>query len=79
MAERADYPATAETLNESVRLTWELHLLVGRPCADIARAVLATRSLHDLGQTGDGHLTQEQAEAYIRIVKHWIDQAKDHR
>lgn len=74
----AEYcPATAETINEILRRTRVLSKLVGRPGEDIARAVLATRTLHDLGQTGDGHLTQEQAEAYLRIVEHWIDQAKE--
>jgi hypothetical protein len=70
-------PADAETLNKFLDLSWQLHELTGKKCVEICRALLATRTLRELGQTGDGKLTQAQAEACNRLLERWIQQAKE--
>lgn len=65
-------PPSSEQLNRILELTWELHLLVGRSCTEIMRALLATRTLRSLGQTGDGLLDEPQARACIQILENWI-------
>ena len=69
--------ADAETLNKFIRLSWQLHELTGKRCVEIAHALNATRTLRELGQTGDGRLTQEQAVACNRLLERWIQQAKE--
>ena len=69
--------ADDRVLNKIIGLTWHLHELTGRSCVEIAHALLATRTMRDLGQSGDGRLTQEQAVAYAKLLERWIRQAKE--
>ena len=64
-------------LNRILNLVWELHLLVGRSCADVMGALLATRTMERLGYTGSGRVeTSEQADACIRILEGWIERKR---
>ena len=69
--------ADTETLNKVIDLSWQLHMLTGKRCVEIYHALMATRALGALGQTGDGRLTQEQAVACVRLLERWIQQAKE--
>lgn len=67
---------TAEQLNELLALVWELHLWTGKSCTAIGRALLSSNTLRAMGHTGGGKVTKSQAQAEIRLIKHWIEQAK---
>ena len=72
--------ADTETVNRVLGLTWRLHELTGRRCAEVFRALLATRALRSLGHDGaDGRLTQEQAVACVRLLDRWTRQAKERK
>lgn len=68
-----------KTLTRMINLAWELRTVTGKPCAEIMRHVNATRTMRDLGQTGDGKLDQAQAIAACRILERWVAQAKERR
>lgn len=69
-------PPTAEQLNQLLALAWELSQLVGKSCTAIGRALLSSNTLRAMGHTGGGKVTKDQAQAEIRLIKHWIEQAK---
>ena len=61
-------------INRILTLVWELHTLVGRSCAEVMGALLATKTMERLGYRGTGRIeTAEQADACIRILEHWIE------
>ena len=66
----------AEKLNELLGLCWRLHELTGRSCAEIGRALLATRTIRAMEPNRDGRTTEKQVDAEIKLLKHWIEQAK---
>lgn len=66
----------AEKLNELIALCWRLHELTGRSCAVIGRALLNTNTMRAMGPNPSGVVTEAQVLAEIRILKHWIEQAK---
>jgi len=65
----------AEKLNELLGLCWRLHELTGRSCAEIGRALLATRTIRNMQPDRDGRTTTEQVQAEIKLLRHWIEQA----
>lgn len=69
-------PASSEQINRICALVRELQGLVDRSFPEIMRALLQTNTLRRLGQTGDGRLDSEQADACIRLLERWIGQAK---
>lgn len=69
---------SSEQLNEIISLSWELHELTDRSCADVGRALLASRTLKQAGYNGNGRLeTAEQADACIGLLKAWIRKKRD--
>ena len=69
-------PPTAEQLNELLALCWQLRELTGRSCAEIGRALLATNTIRAMQPDPKGRTTNAQVQAEIRLLKHWIEQAK---
>lgn len=69
--------ASAKQHNRMLDLVWELHEITGRACSEIGQALHGTRTLRELGYKGDGHLTEEQADASISILESWIRQARN--
>ncbi len=65
----------AEKLNELLGLCWRLHELTGRSCAEIGRALLATRTIRNMQPDRDGRTTEKQVDAEIKLLRHWIEQA----
>lgn len=66
----------AEKLNELLGLCWRLHELTGRSCAEIGRALLATRTIRAMEPDRDGRTTEKQVDAEIKLLGHWIEQAE---
>lgn len=64
--------ASSDSLNVALDLIAEFAHMRGRTCLEVTRAVLATRTLANLGYLGNGHLTQRQCEAAIAILRNWI-------
>lgn len=64
----------AEKLNELLGLCWRLHELTGRSCAEIGRALLATRTIRNMQPDRDGRTTEKQVDAEIKLLRHWIEQ-----
>ena len=69
-------PPTAAQLNELLELVWELSGLVDRSCAEIGAALARTNTMRAMGPNPSGVVTEAQVLAEIRILKHWIEQAK---
>ena len=69
--------ADERILNKIIGLSRWLGELTGKRCFEIMKALLATRTLHDLGCDGDGRLTQEPAVACAKLLERWIKQAKE--
>lgn len=67
---------TSEQLTKLIALCWRLHELTGRSCAVIGRALLNTNTIRAMRPDQNGRTTQAQVLAEIRILKHWIQQAK---
>lgn len=68
--------ATEDQLNQILGMCWELHLWSGKSCTEIGRALLTSNTLRSMGYTGGGRVTYEQAQAEIRLLERWIEQAK---
>ena len=52
-----------------------MHELTGRSCAEIGRALLATRTIRNMQPDRDGRTTEKQVDAEIKLLRHWIEQA----
>lgn len=66
---------TSEQLTKLLGLCWRLHELTGRSCAEIGRALLATRTIRNMQPDRDGRTTEKQVDAEIKLLRHWIEQA----
>ena len=70
------YPTKVQT-NRILNLVWELHLLVGRSCAEVMGALLATKTMARLGYRGTGRIeTYQQAKACIQILERWVEEKR---
>ena len=69
----ASQPASADTMNELMRLATEYAEMRGRKTADVISALDSTKRLQAMrASSGDGY-TQAQAEAATMIVRGWIE------
>lgn len=68
--------ASDYSLEHAQSLVVEYARMRGRTCLEVTKAVLSTRTLQELGYAGDGHLTQRQCDAFVRILESWIRRAK---
>ena len=73
VSQRASQPASADAMNELMRLASEYAEMRGRKTADVIAALDSTKRLQAMGaSSGDGY-TQAQAEAATMIVRGWIE------
>lgn len=73
VSQAASQPASADTMNELMRLASEYAEMRGRKAADVIAALDSTKRLQAMGaNSGDGY-TQAQAEAATMIVRGWIE------
>lgn len=69
----ASQPASADTMNELMRLAAEYAEMRGRKAADVISALDATKRLKAMGASSGNGYTQAQAEAATIIVRGWIE------
>lgn len=76
VSQSASQPASADTMNELMRLATQYAEMRGRKAADVISALDATKRLKAMGaSSGDGY-TQAQAEAAIIVVRGWIEKGE---
>ena len=70
---------TSQQMTEIIALTMRFARITGKTNKEVADALLATKTMKSLGQTGDGVLTYEQAKAAIAILESWIRRKREHQ
>lgn len=72
----ASQPASADTMNELMRLASEYAEMRGRKAGDVISALDATKRLKAMGASSGNGYTQAQAEAATIIVRGWIEKGE---
>lgn len=76
VSQAASQPASADTMNELMRLASEYAGMRGRKAADVISALDATKRLKAMGASSGNGYTQAQAEAATIIVRGWIEKGE---
>lgn len=73
VSQAASQPASADTMNELMRLATEYAEMRGRKAADVISALDASKRLKAMGASSGNGYTEAQARAAIIVVKGWIE------
>ena len=76
VSQSASQPASADTMNELMRLAAQYAEMRGRKAADVISALDASKRLKAMGASSGNGYTQAQAEAAIIVVKGWIEKGE---
>lgn len=79
VAKGAVGPVDADLINGFNAAVRELRDLTGKPCRDIVKSLLETRTLSELERAPNGGMSAEQFRVGTALLGRWIGQARERK